>query len=136
MNSLFLKIFLWFWTAFVIVGMTLAVVVTITRSNATMLAGLSAYLPFEARQAADIYERDGKSALQWHFDHISEIGLAQPYLLDENWQDVYWAEGRQFRLSSLQRLREISLWSANSKDGRPLPLNKWPEKMDTNTLSW
>ncbi len=88
MKSLFLKIFLWFWTAFVIVGMTLAVVVTITRSNATMLGGLSTYLPFEARQAADIYERDGKSALQRHFDHISEIGLAKPYLLDENWQDV------------------------------------------------
>jgi hypothetical protein len=49
---------------------------------------LSAYLPLEARQAADIYERDGKSALQHHFDHISEIGLAKPYLLDENWQDV------------------------------------------------
>jgi signal transduction histidine kinase len=88
MKSLFLKIFLWFWTAFVIVGMTLAVVVTITRSNATMLAGLSAYLPLEARQATDIYERDGKSALQHHFDHISEMGLANPYLLDENWQDV------------------------------------------------
>ena len=88
MKSLFLKIFLWFWTAFVIVGVTLAVVVTITRSNATMLAGLSAYLPLEARQATDIYERDGKSALQHHFDHISEMGLAQPYLLDENWQDV------------------------------------------------
>ena len=88
MKSLFLKIFLWFWTAFVIVGMTLAVVVTITRSNATMVAGLSAYLPLEARQATDIYERDGKSALQRHFDHLSEMGLAKPYLLDENWQDV------------------------------------------------
>jgi signal transduction histidine kinase len=88
MKSLFLKIFLWFWTAFVIVGMTLAVVVTITRSNATMLAGLSVYLPFEARQATDIYERDGKSALQRHFDHLSEMGLAEPYLLDENWNDV------------------------------------------------
>jgi two-component system sensor histidine kinase CpxA len=53
-----------------------------------MLAGLSAYLPFEARQAIDIYEHDGKSALQRHFDHISEIGLAEAYLLDENWQDV------------------------------------------------
>ena len=88
MKSLFLKIFLWFWIAFVIVGMTLAFVVTITRSNGTMLAGLSAYLPLEARQATDIYEREGKSALQRHFEHISEMGLAKPYLLDQNWQDV------------------------------------------------
>jgi signal transduction histidine kinase len=88
MKSLFLKIFLWFWTAFVIVGVTLVVVVAVTRSNTTMLAGLSAYLPFEARQATDIYERDGKSALQHHFDHLSEIGLGKLYLLDENWQDV------------------------------------------------
>ena len=53
-----------------------------------MVAGLSAYLPLEARQATDIYERDGKSALQRHFDHLSEMGLAKPYLLDENWNDV------------------------------------------------
>jgi signal transduction histidine kinase len=88
MKSLFLKIFLWFWTAFVIVGVTLVVVVAVTRSNTTMLAGLSVYLPFEARQATDIYERDGKSALQRHFDHLTEMGLAKPYLLDENWNDV------------------------------------------------
>jgi hypothetical protein len=88
MKSLFLKIFLWFWTAFVIVGVTLVVVVAVTRSNTTMLAGLSVYLPFEARQATDIYEHDGKSALQRHFDHLSEMGLAQPYLLDENGNDV------------------------------------------------
>ena len=77
MRSLFLKIFLWFWTAFVIVGMTLVVVVAITRSNATMLAGLSVYLPFEARQATDIYERDGKPGLQRHFDHLSRNGVRQ-----------------------------------------------------------
>jgi two-component system, OmpR family, sensor histidine kinase CpxA len=88
MKSLFLKIFLWFWTAFVIVGVTLVVVVAVTRSNTTMLGGLSIYLPLEARQATDIYERDGKSALQRHFDHLTEMGLARVYLLDENWNDV------------------------------------------------
>lgn len=88
MKSLFLKIFLWFWTAFVIVGIALVVIVTITRSNARMLTGVSIYLPFEARQAADIYEREGKSALQHHFDHLSEDGLADLYLLDGNWNDV------------------------------------------------
>jgi len=88
MRSLFLKIFLWFWIAFVIVAVTLAVIVTITRSNATMMAGVSVYLPFEAREAADTYEHEGKSALKHHFDHLSDERLAEPYLLDENWKDV------------------------------------------------
>jgi two-component system sensor histidine kinase CpxA len=88
MKSLFSKIFLWFWMAFVIVGVTLAAVVAITRSNETMLAKVSLYLPLEARKAADIYEREGKTGLKHHFDHIVEVGSAKPYLLDEDWKDV------------------------------------------------
>lgn len=88
MKSLFLKIFLWFWTAFAIVAVALVVIVTITRSNTKMQTGVSVYLPFEARQAVDIYEREGKPALQHHFDHLAEEGFAKPYLLDENWKDV------------------------------------------------
>jgi signal transduction histidine kinase len=88
MRSLFLKIFLWFWMAFVIVGVTLAAVVAITRSNETMLAKASLFLPLEARQAADIYERDGKTGMRNHFDQILETGSAEAYLLDENWRDV------------------------------------------------
>ena len=88
MKSLFLKIFLWFWTAFVIAAVALVVIVTITRSNTRIQAGVSIYLPFEARQAVDIYEREGKSTLQHHFDHLVEEGFVEPYLLDENWKDV------------------------------------------------
>ena len=88
MKSLFLKIFLWFWTAFVIVGVALVVMVTITRSNAKVVTGLSLYLPFEARQAADIYEREGQAALQRHFGHLAEDGLADLYLLDGNRKEV------------------------------------------------
>jgi two-component system sensor histidine kinase CpxA len=88
MRSLFLKIFLWFWMAFVLVGVTLAAVLAITRSNETMLARVSLYLPFEARKAADIYEREGKPGLKYHFVHIIEGGFAEPHLLDENWKDV------------------------------------------------
>jgi signal transduction histidine kinase len=87
--SLFLKIFLWFWMAFVIVGVTLAAVVAITRSNETMLARVSLYLPFEARTAAEIYEREGKTGLKYHFARIIEGGSAEPYLLDENWNDLF-----------------------------------------------
>jgi signal transduction histidine kinase len=88
MKSLFLKIFLWFWMAFVIVGVTLAALVAITRSNETMIARLSLYLPLEARHAADIYEREDKTGLRHHFDQIIESGSLAPYLLDENWKAV------------------------------------------------
>lgn len=88
MKSLFLKIFLWFWMAFVIVGVTLATVVAITRSNEAMIARLSLYLPLEARHAADIYEREGKTGLRHHFDQVTESGAIEPYLFDENWKEV------------------------------------------------
>ena len=88
MRNLFLKIFLWFWMTFLIVAVTLAAVTVITRSNETMITRLSLYLPLEARRAADIYEREGKTGLRHHFDQIIESGSIAPYLLDENWKDV------------------------------------------------
>jgi two-component system, OmpR family, sensor histidine kinase CpxA len=88
MRNLFLKIFLWFWMTFLIVAVTLATVTVITRSNETMIARLSLYLPLEARHAADIYEREGKAGLRHQFDQIIESGSIAPYLLDENWKDV------------------------------------------------
>jgi signal transduction histidine kinase len=88
MRNLFVKIFLWFWMAFVIVAVTLAAIVAITRSNETMLARASLFLPFEAREAADVYEHEGKLGLQHHFDHIIGSGSAKLYLLDENLKDV------------------------------------------------
>jgi signal transduction histidine kinase len=88
MRNLFLKIFLWFWVAFLIVAVTLAAVTVITRSNETMIARLSLYLPLEARRATEIYEREGKTGLRHHFDQVIESGAIEPYLLDENWKDV------------------------------------------------
>jgi two-component system, OmpR family, sensor histidine kinase CpxA len=90
MRNLFLKIFLWFWLTFLIVGMTLVVVVVITRSNETMIARLSLYLPLEGKLASNIYEREGKTGLRHHFDQITESGTVsvEPYLFDENWKDV------------------------------------------------
>jgi len=88
MRNLFLKIFLWFWMTFLIVAVTLATITVITRSNETMIARLSLYLPLEARHATDIYEREGKKGLRHHFDQIVESGAIAPYLLDESWKDV------------------------------------------------
>jgi signal transduction histidine kinase len=88
MKSLFLKIFLWFWMAFVIVGVTLAVVVTITRSNERMRAGISLYLSLEAGKAVDIYEREGKAGLTPHFDRVRESAPVEPYLFDQSGKEV------------------------------------------------
>jgi len=88
MNSFFLKIFLWFWMTFLVVAVTLAAVVATTRSHETMLARLSVYLPLEARQATEIYEREGKSGLQHHFEQVKASGYIEPYLFDQNWKDV------------------------------------------------
>jgi two-component system sensor histidine kinase CpxA len=88
MRDLFLKIFLWFWLTFLIVALALAAVVLITRSNETTIARLSLYLPLEARQAVDIYEREGKAGLRHHFDEVKESGAIEPYLIDENGNDV------------------------------------------------
>jgi signal transduction histidine kinase len=88
MRNLFLKIFLWFWMTFLIVAVTLAAVTVITRSNESMIARLSLYLPLEARHAPDIYEREGKAALRHHFDQVIESGSIEPYLFDENSKDV------------------------------------------------
>ena len=88
MRNLFLKIFFWFWMTFLIVAVTLAAVTAITHSNETMIARLSLYLPLEARHAADIHEREGKTGLRHHFDQIIENGSIAPYLFDENWKDV------------------------------------------------
>jgi signal transduction histidine kinase len=88
MKNLFLKIFLWFWMAFAIVGVTLAAVVAITRSNETLLARVSFLMPYEAKQATSIYETQGNAGLERHFHHVLGSGSAVLYLLDHNWKDV------------------------------------------------
>ncbi len=88
MKSLFLKIFLWFWIAFAIVGVTVAAVVAVVHSNETTIARISFLLPLEVRQATDIYERGGKAGLQRHFDHLRGGGSAAIYLLDGNFNNV------------------------------------------------
>lgn len=88
MKSLFLKIFLWFWMTFLIVAVTLATAVEITRSNATLITGVKLYLPVEARQAAEIYEREGKAGLRRHFDQVRESAIIEPYLFDEKENEV------------------------------------------------
>jgi two-component system sensor histidine kinase CpxA len=88
MRNLFLKIFLWFWVTFVIVAVTLVAVTVSIHSDDEAKAKISIYLPLEARLAVEIYEREGQTGLKHHFDRLREMGLVEPYLLDENGKEV------------------------------------------------
>lgn len=91
MRNLFLKIFLWFWLTFVIVGVTLVIVSISIRSNEMhneARAKVSLYLPIEAKQAAEIYEQEGKAGLQRHFDRVEESGFIRAYFLDEEGKEL------------------------------------------------
>jgi methyl-accepting chemotaxis protein len=86
MYSLFWKIFVWFWLTVVIVGVTMVVTAVIGPSRISAQrearAKLSIYLPLEARRSAEVYEREGKTGLQNHFDGLRESALFEPYFFD------------------------------------------------------
>src|SRR5882762_3948252 len=92
MRNLFLKIFLWFLLTFVIVAVTMVVVTVSTRSNERIRNEISAkaslYLPLEARQSVDIYEREGEVGLKRHFDRLRDSRIVKPYLFDEDGKEV------------------------------------------------
>ena len=92
MRNLFLKIFLWFLLTFVIVAVTLVWLTIATRPSEKIQneirARVSLYLPLEAKEAVEIYERDGEVGLNHHFDRLLASGILKPYLLNEDGKDV------------------------------------------------
>src|SRR5882757_6271903 len=92
MRNLFLKIFLWFLLTFVIVVVAVVTVTVSTRSDERIRNEISTkaslYLPLEARQAVEIYEREGESGLKLHFDRLRASRIVKPYLFNENGKEV------------------------------------------------
>jgi len=71
MRSLFLKIFLWFWGAMVLIGLTLFLVVTTMQPDPLPLPwreSTSAALAAYATAAATVWEENGRSALDLYLD--------------------------------------------------------------------
>ena len=66
MSSLFLKVFLWFWLAMVVVIATFAVTTHLTRTPETFRPPrfIEAVLTGYARDAAAAYEREGAAGLE------------------------------------------------------------------------
>ena len=88
MRSLFLKIFLWFWSSVVLVSLTTALIAAITQSNFQSGAWQNqAFLDIEAARSAEIYEREGAGALKKHFEDLPKRPL-YAYLLDEHGTEV------------------------------------------------
>jgi two-component system sensor histidine kinase CpxA len=76
-RSLFLKVFLWFWLAMVVVITTLAVTTHLTRSPDSFRPPqfIEAVLSGYARNAAAAYETRGAAGLEAYLDHLrSETG--------------------------------------------------------------
>jgi signal transduction histidine kinase len=106
MKSLFLKIFLWFWLTFLMIGAVLSAVVTLTHSNDAMLEGLSSRLSLEARAAVDIYEREGKTGLKHHFDAVVERDRIQPYFFNHEGTEVL---GRTPPVQAVEFIRAMGI---------------------------
>ena len=88
MRSLFLKIFLWFWSSVVLVSLTTALIAAIAQSNFQSGAWQNqAFLDIEAARSVEIYEREGAGALKKHFEDLPKRPL-YAYLLDEHGTEV------------------------------------------------
>ena len=92
MRNLFLKIFLWFWMTLLIIGVTLVSGLILNHANQNMrrqtLSRMSLYLPLEAKQTADIFEKDGTVGLQEHLAHLRMVAELEPYFLTPDGKDA------------------------------------------------
>ncbi len=88
MKSLFLKIFLWFWLTFLMIGAVLSATIAIAHSDDPMLDNLSGRMATEAKQAVTTYEDEGKIGLKRHFDLLTSQNHVDPYLFDQSGTEV------------------------------------------------
>jgi len=88
MRSLFLKIFLFFWIAVLLIGMAIVVTwslqpeIVFTRWQALMSEALATH----AQNAAEIFERQGPAAAANYIQRLNYVGRMQAVLLDEHGQ--------------------------------------------------
>jgi len=110
MRNLFLKIFVWFCLAFLMIAATLFVGTLITGMNETLrkeiLNRIALYLPLEAKLAADTYETDGAEALRTHIHRMNQNGDVDAYILDASGKDVL---GRSPSAEALEVARATSV---------------------------
>jgi two-component system sensor histidine kinase CpxA len=91
MRSLFVKIFIWFWLAMVLVSATLVVSVIITQSKTAderMRSFVGTVMPLQAQRAAEVFDREGQTGLVRHFREMEQVGRLHGRLFDAAGQNV------------------------------------------------
>jgi signal transduction histidine kinase len=89
--KLFLKIFIWFWLAMVLVGAALIISVATTseeQAGPPWLDFVESALRLQARQAADAFERGGLAALDANLKEVERGASVEAYLFDEQGMEV------------------------------------------------
>lgn len=92
MNSLFWKIFWWFWLTVVVIGATLVITTLVigshSRANEGWQTEASFYMAAQSKRAADIFEQEGSAALEKHIQN--QLRKAGPYVFffDENGKEI------------------------------------------------
>ncbi|HEX7318312.1 MAG TPA: ATP-binding protein [Pyrinomonadaceae bacterium] len=112
MRSLFLKVFLWFWLAMVVVIATFAVTTHLTRSQESFRPPqfIEAVLTGYGRNAAAAYERDGAAGLEAYLRHLKEESGTRNQLFDASGKELTGADADP-------RVREVAVQVART--GQP-----------------
>ena len=94
MRSLFLKVFLWFWLAMVVVITTFAVTTHLTRTPESFRPPqfIEAVLTGYARNAVAAYERDGAAGLEAYLNHVKGETGTRNQLFNANGAELTGAE--------------------------------------------
>jgi two-component system sensor histidine kinase CpxA len=102
-RSLFLKVFLWFWLAMVVVIATFAVTTHFTRTSDAFRPPqfIEAVLTGYARHAAAAYERDGAPGLEAYLNYLKVETGTRNQLFDASGAEMTGAEASQ-------RVREVA----------------------------
>ncbi len=112
MRSLFLKVFLWFWLAMVVVITVFAVTTHLTRSPDSFRPPqfIESVLSGYARNAAATYEHDGAAGLEEYLRHIRNETSTRNQLFDASGAELTGADAPQ-------RVREVAAQVA--QNGQP-----------------
>ena len=112
MRSLFLKVFLWFWLAMVVVITTFAVTTHLTRTPEPIRPPqfIEAVLKSYGRNAAAAYEREGAAGLEAYLNHVRGETGTRNQLFDTNGLELTGADAEE-------RVREVATQVART--GQP-----------------
>ena len=107
MQSLFLKIFVWFWLAMALVGLALVVAIATTRSDPVeerwrYMTGTAVRI--YAQTAAEMYERDGPDGLVIYLRRVEQTAQMRTRIFDERGEEM---SGRGATIET-KRLAELA----------------------------